>query len=281
MLKSCLFVTLAALACAAATRQVVYLGDLSPLNIVPTLDNGYVIALEGNGRIAVYGADGSRLYEATIQVANAKFLTILNAAADADGTVAVIFRNPEGFAVVDRAGKQLRTVTTGRYTPKQICFAPDHTIWLAGDGPLNEDYMIFRHYSTGGHELGQFIHKSEFSSYFTVESIGGRAMRASKDRIVALFQLEADPGQMEWIELDFSGQLIDRLGRHPWFFPWALTSDGTIYARQPDSKFLFFDRSAAQWKPVSFAPGYLLGADETGLVFQLSGSNTLEWRPLN
>ncbi|MDR3702181.1 MAG: hypothetical protein P4L56_21220 [Candidatus Sulfopaludibacter sp.] len=269
---------------------MIYQGDISPLHITPTFDHGYLIVWERNTdadmnlkRIGVYGPGGALAYHATIQLPNQKHLRLLNGAADTDDTVAVAFDNPGGFAVLDPSGKQIRTVVTGLYVPEQICFAPDHTIWVAGQARPEQDYKIFRKYTPDGQELGEFLPKSTFRpSLVSVRTVGGRALSASADRIVSLLRSDAPgPAPLEWVELNFDGKLIGRPGQHRYFFPWALTPDGTIYAREGGDKFVFFDRAGAGWKPVPVTPqGSLAGADRNGLVFQLPNTTTFAWVPL-
>jgi hypothetical protein len=114
--------------------------------------------------------------------------------------------------------------------------------------------------------------------------VGGRALGASADRIVALLQFDnrADTAHLEWVELDFSGHVIERPGQHSNFLPWALTPGGVIYARENGGNLVFFDRAAGTWKPAAITPpGSLFWADETSLVFRLPNSTTFEWFPVN
>jgi len=167
----------------AADRQVTYQGDIAPLSISPTFDHGFLIVWDRDTdgvtkalkTISVYGPTGSRLYQSAIQGPNLKEATLLNGAADDDGTVAVVFDLPGGFAILDSSGKQIQTVVTSPYVPTQICFAPDHTIWVAGNTAYGKDEMLFRRYSRDGKELGRFVPGSTFSSKRTVaRCIGGR-----------------------------------------------------------------------------------------------------------
>jgi hypothetical protein len=283
--------TLFAGAILAADRQVTYQGDLSPLNIVPSFDHGYVIVWDRNTdgekqlkTISVFGPDGSRLYQTAIGVPNQKYISLLNGAADTDGTVAVVFQNPGGFAVLDPMGRQIHTVITAPYEPSQICFAPDHSIWLEGaEGLGGAEYMIFRKYSLDGHELGRFVSSSKFAAKVpAVTSIGGRAIRASASGIVALV-LEDQPQPhaplMNWVELDFDGNIVGQPGQHRYFFPWTLTPKGTIFATE-GGKLVYLDNVSGKWQESSLPrPGSLAGADENGLVFELPDHRTFEWAP--
>ena len=290
MHKIAFALTLFAGAMFAADRQVTYQGDLSPLNIKPTFDHGYVIAWDRNTdgttkqikTISVFGPDGSRLYQASITVSNQKFTSLLNGAADTDGTVAVVFGNPGGFAVLDPSGKQIHTVLTAPYAPSQICFAPDHTIWLEGqEGLGSTEYMIFRKYSPDGHELGRFVSSAKFAAKVSaVHTIGGRAIWASVNGIVALVledQPQPHPPLMQWVQLDFEGNVVGKPGQHRYFFPWALTPQGTIYAKEGD-KFVYLDNVSGKWQESSLPrPGSLAGADENGLIFEQPDLRTFEW----
>ena len=266
----------------AAGRQVTYQGDLSPRNIKPTFDHGYVIAWDRNETISVFGPDGSRRYQTAIQVSNQKHVSLLNGAVDTDGKVAVVFRAPYGFAVLDSGGKQIHTVLTAPYQPSQICFAPDHAIWLEGHQGLGDtEYMVFRKYSSDGKELGRFVSNSKFAAKVpAVVTIGGRAIWASANGIVALVledQPQPKPPLMRWVELDFEGNVVRQPGQHRYFFPWTLTPQGTIYASEGD-KFVYLDSVSGKWKESSLPrPGSLSGADENGLIFELPDQRTFEW----
>ncbi len=287
--KTAFALTLFAGAMFAADRQVTYQGDLSPLNITPTFNHGYVIAWDRNTdgaqqmkTISVFGPNGSRLYQTAISVPNQKFISLSNGDADTDGTVAVVFRDPGGFAVLDPSGKQIHTVLTAPYEPSQICFAPDHSIWLEGhEGRGDAEYMIFRKYSPDGHELGRFVSSSKFAAKVPdVTTIGGRAIRASANGIVALVlqdQPQPHPPLMLWVALDFEGNVVGQPGQHRYFFPWTLTPQGSIYAKE-GGKFVYLDNVSGKWQESSLPrPGSLAGADENGLIFELPDHHTFEW----
>jgi hypothetical protein len=280
-------------ASAPPARQVTYQGELAPLNIGPTYDHGYLITWERNldgslamNRFSLYRPDGSHAYTALVQIAGQKNLSLHNGAVDVDGTAAVVFRNPGGFAVLDQAGKQVRTVVTPGFEPKQVCFAPDQTVWIAGNafGAGSESDGIFRRYSIDGRELGRFVPKSTFNPPLSpIGTIAGHAMRASANGIVAILQGPAagEPFRSEWIELDLAGNVVGRPGKHRSFFPWALTPSGAIYAREDGGKLMVFDRSAGAWKPTPDG-GYsgLAGAEDGMLVFREPNSNSYDWVPV-
>ena len=121
MVLLCLVIAIAscATALAAEARDVYYQGDLTPLNIVPTFDNGYLVVYDQN-KINVYAPDGSPVYSASSQVQSAHWAGIQNAAVDTDGTLvaAVEYCHREkhtrgggiDVAVFDRATNQWRPV---------------------------------------------------------------------------------------------------------------------------------------------------------------------------
>jgi len=125
---------------AATPVDVYYPGSLTPLNITPTFDKGYLFVYEAH-KIDVFGPNGSHLYDVTAVVPDAKVVHIINAAADADGVTAgaveIAFDGTSrtehgGIAVFDSSGKQVCFFDTGTYFPTQVAFGPDHSIWTLG-----------------------------------------------------------------------------------------------------------------------------------------------------
>src|SRR5581483_4514300 len=132
------------------------------------------------------------------------------------------------FAVLDPSGHMVRIVATPWFSPVQISFAPDHSIWIAGHtfGAGIKDDGIFRRYSPDGIELGRFVPESIFNPPLTpIDIVGGKALRASAHGIVAVLNPVpfSGPPSAEFVELDFNGRLVGRPGKHRYFFPWALT----------------------------------------------------------
>lgn len=277
-----------AVASAPVVRQVTYQGEIAPLNIAPTLEHGYLLTWDRNldgslamNRISLYRPDGSHAYSATVEVPNRKGLNLRNGAIDVDGRVGVVFRD-HGFAVLDPSGHVVRVVATPSFAAKQICFAPDHSIWIAGNtfGAGIEDDGMFRRYSPDGVELGRSIPQSTFDPPLApIGSVGGKALRASDNGIVAVLSPAVAGGPMsaEFVELDFNGHLVGRPGKHRYFFPWALTPAGTIYARE-GGKLMMYPRSSGTWMPASDGGHQgLSGAEDGALIFRQPNSNTYDW----
>jgi hypothetical protein len=283
------------LAIAAAPREVYYAGSLTPLNITPTFDKGYLFVYAGH-EINVFGPDGTQLFGISAQVALAKVSSIENAAADTDGTIAgaVTYypdgsrsREGGGVAVFDRSGKQVRFFDTGRYHATQIAFGPDHSIWTLGCPSAqhwDDDFFILRNYSQDGEELGHFLPRSSFDAAPDPigPEIGTWQLRVIRDRVGAIiyespvYRQNQKNRAVVWVETDLRGQELGRweVGANP--APQAFTESGNLYIREGKSVSVF-DRAAKAWRKVALsADGILLGADGDNLVF-LQGQNTLQW----
>ncbi len=111
----------------------------------------------------------------------------------------------------------MHVVETEPYLPSQVCFAPDHSIWMfggmrpVGDAPV-PDFMTFRHYGRDGKLLGSFVPRSELPAWEGDGSdglldpfVGLWSLRTSKDRIGA--RLNVGPHKHMWLELDLKGTL--------------------------------------------------------------------------
>lgn len=294
MKRFCALITLlAALSLVVEAQSVVYQGDLSPLNILPTFDKGYLAVYEPEHAISLYGPDGHLAYKATVQAPHATSTTVDNAAPDSDGSLAVsveyrveqeeLFRG--GIAFLDSAGNQTAFIATGSgYRPTQVCFGPDHSIWTIGwrgpeDPPRSaEDYFILRNYGRDGRLVGAYLPRSSFEQDPTRPMIGGWQLRSANGRIGALFfGPSAGPKRdQEWIETDLHGNIVRRLDI-PKTTIEGFTNDGSLYARQYSGGYVTFDPATKSWRTIAGHPGRrLLGADGNNLVF-LAGDNTLIW----
>lgn len=269
-------------------RQVRFQGNLTPRNILPTFDNGHVVAYE-SGAIAVYGLDGSlacRISDYTTMEPVAVRNRVLNAAVDTDGTVAVaVYRTQEytqlggGIQIFTRAGIRKQFIDTGRFMPGAVAFAPDHSVWTFGSRFLDpgfRDYFILHHYLQDGSRLGEYLPRSDFPRDDEPgwAPNGGWQLRVSGKRIGAALHGKLD--NVCWIELDLQGRQIGR-----WLtgnsMPIAFTASGTVYAREIVG-ISVLDRATGQWRPVvpPFG-GKLLGHDGDNLVFM--DGNLLTWVP--
>ena len=122
-------------------------------------------------------------------------VSILNAAIDSDSTTALSRRDEAGSGIElrDAFGNLLQSINTGRYIPEHLAFGEDHTIWSLGlqtDAtklvyPDRQDYMILRHYSREGKDMGAYLPRSLFPAGLEPGSIGwqNRAITVTRDRV--------------------------------------------------------------------------------------------------
>lgn len=281
---------LAAFGTAASPKQIT-LDDLGRSNPGPSFDNGYVVgwAQAGHKSVTLYARDGHKVFEIpSLELADGTSAFSLSAAADTDGTLALAYTAKSdtrgGIALLDQTGKPIRVIETEPYMPSQICFAPDHSIWMFGDQyprPAN-DFLTFRHYSREGKQLGAYIPRSKLPAWegggldqVVSPFLGFWRLRAIKDRIGA--SLHLGPFKWAWVELDLNGNLLREWTytdtTADWFEPTAFTSDGSLYGwigtYRKRVGIGLFDKATSTWKIVPSLPnGRLIGADGDQLVYQ-------------
>lgn len=206
-----------------------------------------------------------------------------------------------GVVVVNSSGKQIQFIDTGRFVPAHVCFAQDHSIWVAGTqyAPLRAgddidhlqrgDFQMVRKYSRDGKLIGEFLSRSLFPAGLVPVETGW--MAAATDRIGVLTHPGMVSNQPEWVELDLEGKLIGRWKVGPQFVVdpitnkqvyslgrLAFTSDARLFAQPYDAeckkyKVLIFDRATSSWQPSDAAGSQsansnLVGADGNNLAFQ-------------
>lgn len=269
--------------------------ELGRSNPGAAFDHGFVAAwdLVQVHSLTLYDTDGGRLFDLTSLTLpdGVKTNTPISVDIDSDGTSVLAYgvnSSPRaGFALLDKAGNQIRTVETQPYRPSQVCFAPDHSIWMFGDqwrskAQQDADFMTFRHYSRDGKLLGSFVPRSELPAWegggldsAVGPFIGRWRLRASKDRIGAALMLSGF--KQAWVEISLQGQLIgqwkDTFRAPEWVMPVAFDSNGVLYGEHRIGKegvgISVFDRSTGTWRPARSLPnGRILGADGALLVYQ-------------
>ena len=266
-------------------RQVDYqTGSLTPLNISPTFDNGYLVVY-GHRGASVYSNDGSIAYA----ISNPENGRIANLAVDKDRTAAaaVHYGLPSGRAgaisVFNSTGSQISLIRTGRYLPSFVCFGPDHSIWAIGrqvresldDRP---EFFVMRHFSPDGKVLGAFLPRSSFDREGepSVDIIGMSGLRTADNRIGAWLDYGGERGKALWVETDLNGNETGRW-RLDGRTPKAFLSRGVLYA-QKDGGFSVLDRPTGKWIPILLPfDGILLGSDGQALVFLVRGGTRLHW----
>jgi hypothetical protein len=300
--------------------EITYTAAFSPGASPPLFDKGHLIFLSSETpSIELFGKDGLLIYATSvsapnaISTPNAPRVYLYGAAIDTDGTLGVAVgyasapnSNPGkppiysgGIAFFDRSGSQIRFVDTGRYSPSNLCFAPDHSLWSFGwqrdaqkSGEDRTDYLMLRKYSQEGSQLGAYVSRSLFPAGLPPggSTLGFWRMRFANDRIGILAYSGKSGPASEWMELDFEGHLIGHWPLGPGNRLLAFTSDHNLYA----STFYaykvtisVFDRATSSWllKDVLAAHpdnedgvGLLLGADGGDLVF--SGKDNVRGVPL-
>jgi len=280
---------------AADSHDVYYQGNLTPLNIMPTFEKGYLAVYDIDHQIALYTHDGSLLYRVTAQVDGASFTHISNAAVDENGTlaVAVDFRMPTaaapsgGILTFDPTGAQIGLINTGGYLPTQVSFGPDHSTWAIGyyRPSKPDDYFVLRNYSSTGELIGGYLPRSSFEPELAPVGpcIGGWQLRVSDRNVVALFYASSiyKPGQQEramlqWVETDLRGKELLRRDLPRTHF--ALGRNGSFYGQFDGVAVL--DGTTGKWRKVAAGDGTLLGADSDTLVFLPAPGNMLRWVPV-
>jgi hypothetical protein len=284
MLSSAFFWTVAA--AYDLPQEVQYRTEsISPQNVMPTFDKGYLAVYEAEGKVAVFAPDGSLMFI----MPRPKNGHITNVAVDSDGTVAaaVIFNQnmTGGISLFDRKGSESGFIDTGRHVPSAVCFGPDHSIWIMvylkpADSIGNADYSVLHHYGCDGKELGQHWPRSSFDSHREpAPSIVGRwTLRIANNRIGALLG-HGERARAQWVEGDLSGKEIGRWRADFNGFPGAFTANGTIYAQEMQGLSVL-NRETGVWEQIPIpSAGTLLGADGEALVFGNKGSDRLRWVP--
>ena len=107
---------------------------------------------------------------------------------------------------------------------------------------------------------------------------GARTFRAAHDRLGA-FLYRGMKRPLEWVEIDFHGNIIGRWTLDFKGSPVAFSKSGNLY-RQRNDGIAVFDRASSTWKQIAEpAEGSLLGADGDDLVFKIG--DRLRWQGVN
>ena len=113
-------------------------------------------------------------------------------------------------------------------------------------------------------------------------------MRVAKDRVGAFLHTGATPANLEWVELDLSGNLIGRwnLDSRMRLQGMAFTDSGNLYAslfQEGKLTLRVLNRKTGGFDAVDFdvpsGLGHLLGADGDNLVFHSQAANCFRWVP--
>jgi hypothetical protein len=253
-------------------------------NLMPALYNGYLYTIRPRHVLTLFAPDGHQML--TLPLIGNDTVSILNVAIDSDTTLALSRRDEAGAAIElrDAFGNLLQSINTGRYIPAHVAFGEDHTIWSLGwqtDAtkllyPDRQDYMILRHYSRDGKEIGAYLPRSLFPVGLEPGRIGwqSRAITITGDRI-GVQVYSGNPGnKMEWVELNLDGKLTGRwrLDDVAQGGAIAFTSDDHAYLPHFDlatktHQVLKLNHATSTWEKVPSPPRRLYGSDGDQLVF--------------
>jgi hypothetical protein len=218
-----------------SARVVYYRADtLTPMNITPTFDNGY-LAVYDRDDVAVYAPDGMLVYRIKIPYAS----RIPNVAVDTDGTAGAAVNSSiaggSAILVFDRQGSQTQRINTGGLLPSFICFAADHSIWVTGRQAQRRaadtaQFFILHHYSRNGRELGAFLPRSTFpgDEEPATDIVGISGLRCNGDRIGATLSMNGYRTKALWVETDLNGNEVGRWSVDIDGLPVAMARDGAV-----------------------------------------------------
>ena len=286
----------AALIGADSSRELMYNGVFFGNDPLPKFDKGYLLFLKtppNSCRITVYDAAGTLAFSGPIPNPKSDLCSAAGPAVDTDGTVAVSIAfqhslgHGAGIVLLDRAGKLIRFIDTGRYVPSDLCFDQEHTIWSIGwqrdavrnSYPDEKDYGIVRRFSLNGAAIGEFIQRSLWPEKGEPGSTGRGLwnMKAAKDQVGALIFHGYSGRTPEWIEWNLKGELLTRAPlKGDLHGGMAYTEGGRLYAQLVDNdqrKLAVLDAKSREWVPMAGATAgrLLLGAQGDDLVYQATG----------
>lgn len=274
--------------------------------ILPAFDKGRLLFLGmgGSCHITVYGPGGEQAFAEELPgPPGSERCSVMSAAADTDGTVAVsvaYMLGPEhaaGIILLDPQGKQTALIPTGRYMPTHICIDQEHMIWSIGwqRGARQEieekaDYPVVRRFRPDGQQLGAYLPRSLWSRSGNPGGVilGFWTMAAAKDRIGAIVHENYSGQTPELVEWDLHGQLLSRtpIPKRP-ESGRAYSAGGRLFAASWNSEtkqheLNVLEPGSGAWTRVadpSTKVDFLLGADGEELVYseQAPGVLHLRW----
>jgi hypothetical protein len=226
--------------------------------IVPEWDGSYLLHLESDKDPAVvtmYDANGKKVLTGRIWAPDSATVSVITAGATHAGGIlagaagTMTDGSIQSFiAKTDSTGRTVQSALTGRFTPHQVCEAPDGTVWALGyDWDFRRapdaDKNVLRHYSFEKGLLGTFVSLDSISkfpdSYLAISNPWRSYLRCGKDRVSVYLGPAA-----EYIEVDASTEKLTRwnvdvssvVGSKTHGF--AVTDEGKIFvafANDPDA----------------------------------------------
>ena len=149
---------------------------------MPHWSNGYLVARRvetfqpGIPNVRIYDQDGHRVREAAIWFAESQRVIIYSVAVTAKGEIVTggSTHKADGTTVPfislsDASGNLVSVLQTIGFGPKNICLAPDGTVWSFGGTGYDEASQpnpgdMLRHFDLQKGQLGTYLPRSTFSS---------------------------------------------------------------------------------------------------------------------
>jgi hypothetical protein len=268
-----------------------------------TFDHGYVLVWDDpmdmmitrEPALALFAPGGRKIYATSLKTPDGVSASALSGAIDADGTVAVVYRDwakprpRNGVAVLSKDGKTATFVATDPYVPGHICFDVDGTLWTAGtQGADTAEFMTVRKHSRSGGQTGAFLPLGDLIATYDPnhhflfhQMIGGWRMRAAKDQLGMIAEFRP-VGQ--WMELSREGKVLGRWDIAPHVSTPAITFSGVVYAQLLGDggppALMTLDKTTGKWsKTGTTLDGRFVGTDGDDVVFRMgtTGGNLFVW----
>jgi hypothetical protein len=166
-----------------STRRVVFDGEafFGEGQALPRWSNGYLVARRaeifqaGVPNIRVYDQNGHRAREAAVWFPGSQRILIYSVAIDPNGQIVAggAANKADGtqvpfISLSDGNGKLVSALQTIGFAPRNICIAPDATMWSFGgtgyDGSQPKPGDTLRHFDLQKGQIGSYLPRSTFSA---------------------------------------------------------------------------------------------------------------------
>jgi hypothetical protein len=218
--------------------------------VMPDFDRGYMIQREfevihspQQPMVAVYDANGKRVLEGRIWPQGAGSVRIFPTAMTRDGGILAggwaVLENgttPGYLAKTDAQGKTIQSVYTGDFKPREICEAPDGTVWSLGRAIRSvTDTEVVRHYSFEKGLLHSFLPEETVRSIQNSDhpwfSPFGSFLRCGKDKVSIYLEFTDEYAEISNSSFVLTRWKIDQgAAQQRKANGLAVTDDGRIYA---------------------------------------------------
>jgi hypothetical protein len=266
---------------------------------LPGLYNGHLYFIDRPNRVRLFSPDGHFATSFDVEDRAGEPAYVDCIAIDSDGTIAAGWGTrgtKNGIEFHDVSGPLIRVINTGLFVTANVAFAADHSLWVFGSQRDAErpqypakDYLMLRHYSSDGKEIGSYLPRSLFPPGLNPGSAQSQERRifVTAD-FIGVVAFSGNVGsQQEWVEVDLNGNIRGRWRLDGLQFPSVgLTSDGGVYARQRDPKtrqdniVVRLNHATSTWQVMPIpAEGVFYGANGDQLVFASwrTGAMVLRW----